>query len=139
MKKVLILLLCFTMIKKVTAQPDYSKYPVYHGTDLGLTYSKTASAFRIWSPQAVAAELILYKEGTGGEPIKTIELIKGLNGTWFKKLSGNLAGTFYTFRVKMADEWSNEVPDPYAKAVGVNGKRAMFIDLQQTDQPGWYT
>ena len=139
MKKILILLLCFTMIKKITAQPDYSKYPVYHGTDLGLTYSKTASVFRIWSPPAVAAELILYKEGIGGEPIKTIELIKGLNGTWFKKLAGNLAGTFYTFRVKMADEWSNEVPDPYAKAVGVNGKRAMVIDLQQTDPPGWYT
>ena len=31
----------------------------------------------------------------------------------------------------------NEVPDPYAKAVGVNGKRAMIIDLNETNPAGW--
>jgi pullulanase len=124
-------------MKKITAQPDYSKYPVYHGTDLGLTYSKAASSFRIWSPQAISTELILYKEGLGGKPIKSVELTKGLNGTWFTKLAGDLKGSFYTFRVNLNNTWSNEVPDPYAKAVGVNGKRAMVVDLNSTDPAGW--
>ena len=139
MKRTFILLLCFILMKKITAQPDYSKYAVYKGKDLGLTYSKAASAFRIWSPPATAAALILYKEGIGGEAVKTIELTKGLNGTWFTKLVGDMKGTFYTFRVKINDAWSNEVPDPYAKAVGVNGKRAMVIDLKKTNPPagGW--
>ena len=137
MKRIFILLLCFMMMKKITAQPDFNKYPVYQGTDLGLTYSKTASSFRIWSPTATAAELILYKEGLGGVSLKTIELTSGINGIWFTKLPGNLKGIFYTFRVKINNAWSNELPDPYAKAVGVNGKRAMVVDLKETDPVGW--
>ena len=34
-------------------------------------------------------------------------------------------------------KWLNEVPDPYAKAVGVNGKRAMVVDLKETNPAGW--
>jgi len=126
-------------MKKITAQPDYSKYAVYKGTDLGLTYSKSMSAFRIWSPPAAAAELLLYKEGAGGEAFKTVSLTKGTGGTWLTKLPGDWKGTFYTFRVKVNEAWSNEVPDPYAKAVGVNGKRAMVLDLKQTNPKGWNT
>jgi pullulanase len=29
------------------------------------------------------------------------------------------------------------VPDPYAKAVGTNGKRAMLVDLKKTNPTGW--
>jgi pullulanase len=137
MKKIVTALLCLTTITKMIAQPDYSKYPVYNGADLGLTYTNTAAAFRIWSPPATAAELILYKEGLGGSPVKTVQLTKGLNGTWFTKLPGNWKGVFYVFRVKLSNGWSNEVPDPYAKAVGVNGKRAMVIDLKETNPAGW--
>jgi len=137
MKKFLTALLCLTTITRMIAQPDYSKYPVYNGADLGLTYANTAAAFRIWSPPATAAELILYKEGLGGSPVKTIQLTKGLNGTWFTKLPGDWKDVFYTFRVKLANGWSDEVPDPYAKAVGVNGRRAMVIDLKETNPAGW--
>jgi len=31
----------------------------------------------------------------------------------------------------------DEVPDPYAKAVGTNGKRAMVVDLKKTDPTNW--
>ena len=43
----------------------------------------------------------------------------------------------YTFRVKINNKWNNEIPDPYAKAVGINGKRAMVIDLKDTDPKNW--
>jgi pullulanase len=138
MKNTIVILLCFIIMKKITAQPDYSKYAVYQGKDLGLTYSGTASAFRIWSPSATAAELLLYKEGTEGNAFKIIQLTKGINGTWFTELNGDWKGVFYVFRVKINDTWSNEVPDPYAKAAGVNGKRAMVIDLKATNPAGWY-
>ena len=137
MKRIFILLLCFVTMKKITAQPDFSTYPVYKGTDLGLSYTKTASLFRIWSPTAIAAELILYKDGSNAGPLKTVQLTKGLNGTWFTKLSGDWKGTFYTFRVNINSAGSNELPDPYAKAVGVNGKRAMIINLKETNPVGW--
>ncbi len=45
---------------KVTGRLIITAYPVYNGTDLGLTYSPTQSAFRIWSPPADNAQLLIY-------------------------------------------------------------------------------
>ena len=41
------------------------------------------------------------------------------------------------FRVQVDNKWLQEVPDPYAKSVGVNGKRAMVVDLDDTDPVDW--
>ncbi|MBL0357036.1 MAG: type I pullulanase [Chitinophagaceae bacterium] len=137
MKNYFLLLLFSVVIQKATAQFFGKGYSPYTGKDLGLTYSATSSTFKIWSPTAVAAQLLLYKEGLGGTPFKTVALAESINGTWEVKLDGEWKGNFYTFRVKIKDTWSNEVPDPYAKAVGINGKRAMVIDLYETNPPGW--
>lgn len=139
MKRTFILLLCSMFIKKITAQPDYKSYPVYYEKDLGLTYSKEFSIFKVWAPTAAAGELLFYKEGDGGKPFKTINLEKGIRGTWHSQVEGDLAGTFYTFRVNIDGKWSNEVPDPYAKTAGVNGKRGMVVDLKTTNPAGWDT
>ena len=137
MKKIFAFFTLICPLQQLRSQPSYSQYPLYNGIDLGLTYSKANALFRIWSPPAEKAQLILYRAGENGTPLKTIELKKGLNGTWFVKLNGDLEGTFYTFRVMVNGRWSNEVPDPYAKAVGINGKRAMVVNLKATDPPGW--
>jgi pullulanase len=115
----------------------YDQYPVYKGNDLGLRYTKAHSRFRIWSPPAEAAQLLLYKAGSDPSPFKTAELKKGKSGDWSIRLTGNWKGAFYTFRVKIGGAWSEEVPDPYARAVGMNGKRAQVVDGKDTDPPGW--
>lgn len=137
MKRIFLVYLFFLVMSNSYAQTNYSKYPVYSGNDLGLTYTKAFSAFRIWSPAAEEAELLLYKDGDGGESLKTVKLKKSINGTWSVKLDRDFKGTFYTFRVKTNSKWSNEIPDPYAKAAGVNGKRAMVVDLKETNPAGW--
>jgi pullulanase len=137
MKKIILLYLFVLLMPQLYSQTDYSKYPVYSGKDLGLIYSKTFSQFRIWSPVAEEAELLLYKEGEDGESFKTAQFKKSGAGTWVVKLPGDIKNIFYTFRVKVDGKWSNEVPDPYAKAAGVNGKRAMVIDLKETNPAGW--
>ena len=116
MKRILFMLMFIFLLFKVKGQSAFSQYPVYNGTDLGLIYSKTNSLFRIWSPVAEQAQIILYKEGENGIPIKTIDLKKSLGGTWFTKLNGDLKGTFYVFRVMIKGNWSNEVTDPTAFA-----------------------
>jgi len=117
----------------------YDAYPVYKGTDLGLTYSPKESGFKIWAPTAEKAQLIFYKEGIDGIAVSTIDMNKAVDGTWFSKISGDLKGKFYVFKVQLNGKWLNEVPDPYAKAVGANGKRAMVIDLKETHPAGWET
>ena len=49
---------------------------------------------------------------------------------------GDLNGTYYTYSVLINDVWT-EACDPYARTTGVNGKRAMVIDLDSTDPEGW--
>lgn len=120
-----------------TQVTDFSKYPAYNRNDLGLTYSATESWFRIWAPVARQVQLLLYKDGEGGEPMAAYDMVKAGGGTVVIKIPGDLKGRFYTFRAKINDQWMAEVPDPYAKAVGVNGKRAMVVDLKDTNPPGW--
>jgi pullulanase len=116
---------------------DYSRYPVYKGTDLGLTYSSKQSFFRIWAPTAEKAELLLYKEGEGGPLLQTISMKKAAGGTWTVVLPGDQNGKFYTFHVQIEGKWLDEVPDPYTKATGVNGKRGMVVNLKQSNPSGW--
>jgi pullulanase len=116
---------------------QFGSYPVYEGADLGLTYSKQSSSFRIWSPPAEKAQLLLYKEGLHGSAFQTIDMKKSSNGTWATTINKDIKGTFYTFRVMIHNVWLNDVPDPYVVAVGVNGKRAVVIDLDDTDPAGW--
>ncbi len=116
---------------------SYEKYPVYNGADLGIVYTPKSTSFRIWSPVAEEAELILYTDGEGGKEISRTKMKKDVQGTWTALLKADAIGTFYTFRTMINGEWKNEVPDPYAKAVGVNGKRAMVVDLKKTNPEGW--
>ncbi len=120
-----------------TQKIDFSKYPVYNGKDLGLTYSPRWSQFKIWAPTATEAEVIHYADGVASKEISRSKMTKDDDGVWTAIERTNIRNKFYTFRVKIDGKWSDEVPDPYAKAVGVNGKRAMVVDLNETNPDGW--
>lgn len=116
---------------------SFADYPVYEGKDLGLTYGEKKSTFKLWSPSAEAVQLHFYKESLGGQPIATKKMRHGKNGVWQLTIKENLKGQYYTFQAKIDGKWLSEVPDPYAKAVGTNGKRAMVVDLKTTNPEGW--
>lgn len=120
-----------------TEYASFDEYPFYKGDDLGLTYTPQKSTFKIWVPTAEAVKLNLYAAGEGGTPIKTENLEYDGKGVWAIAIQEDLKGKYYTFQVDIKGSWSNEVPDPYAKAVGVNGNRGMVIDLKVTDPDGW--
>lgn len=115
----------------------FSHYPVYHGDDLGLSYSPSKSSFRIWAPTADEVQLLLYTEGSGGDECYSLMMNSDECGTWVASLPGDWKGKFYVFRALIDNVWMDEVPDPYARIVGVNGKRAMIGDLRDTDPEGW--
>ena len=117
----------------------HTGHPVYQGKDLGLHYTVSASHFRIWSPPAAAAQLLLYRSAGDVTAYKIIDLQKGEAGTWFTRLDGDQKGIWYNFRVNINGQWSQAVPDPYARAVGVNGKKALIFDPRDTNPKGWTT
>lgn len=115
----------------------YLSYPVYEGNDLELSINGKTASFRLWSPEAQAVKLRLYKNGRGGEPIETIDMNKAENGTWTASVTPVPYGKFYTFQVQTAGKWLDETPGIWAKAVGVNGHRAAVIDFSITNPEGW--
>ena len=116
---------------------DTKIYPVYHGDDLGLTYTPQQSVFKIWSPTADAARIIFYGSSLGKDQLGSHLMTKSANGTWTISFDKDLKGQYYVFQVLVNDKWLAEVPDPYAKAVGTDGKRAVVIDLKDTNPTGW--
>ncbi len=137
MKKCFMLLGFFTQLFTGKAQaPDFSKYPVYSENDLGLTYTPERTVFRIWAPSATKAELYIYNTAEQATT-RPYSMTRGKNGLWMHALTGDQKGRFYTFRVYVNGKWSAEVPDPYVKAVGVNGKRGFIADLMETNPSGW--
>jgi len=137
MKKLIVLIVLIATASYGTAQNISSRYPVYNGKDLGLTYSPKAATFKIWAPTATAARLNLYKSDMGGSVIRSINMNKGENGVWQITVPENLKNSYYTFQVNIGNAWGEEVVDPYAKACGTNGLRAQVIDLKETNPVGW--
>lgn len=139
MKQLSLLLMVLSFIQSmINAQKiDYTQWPEYTGTDLGLTYNQLHTQFRIWSPIAQEAHLLIYSDGIYGHPEKIYKMKQDVSGTWLYSTDGNLEGKFYAFTVKINNRWSDTVPDPYCKAVGTNGKRAQIIDLNKTNPNEW--
>lgn len=112
-------------------------FPLYEGDDLGVIWKDNEVYINVWSPSASAVSFQLYKAGHGGNALKVISLKRQIKGNWTHKLVGNWEGFYYTFKIKYKDTWLNEVPDPYAKAVGVNGDRGMIVNLDKTNPDLW--
>ena len=110
----------------------------YTGDDLGAAWTAEKTSFRVWAPTATAVFVNLYESGTKGtnDLIEQIPMTADVNGTWVAEKAGDLNGVYYTYSVDMGGT-VNEACDPYARATGVNGHRAMVIDLDSTDPDGW--
>ncbi len=119
------------------AQQGYDSYPTYEGNDLGVTYTKTKTIFKVWSPKAETIRLRLFKDGYLSKSFKQVSFKASEAGVWVAELNGDFKNVYYTYQTKILGRWMAEVPDIYAKAVGVNGKRGMVVDLNVTNPTNW--
>jgi len=122
----------------IYSSPDFESEFTYHGNDLGATWSAEKTCFRLWAPTADAVSIQLYR---GGDAAKKDELVqfpmkRDIRGTWYAEYAGDLNGIYYTYFVTHGTDIV-EACDPYARTTGVNGMRAMIIDLSSTNPAGW--
>lgn len=116
---------------------EFEREYTYGGDDLGAVWTPVKTTFRVWAPTAQKVWLNLYENGDDSTRLnERAAFYPGKNGTWTVKIPGDLHGMYYTFSV-LVDGGERETCDPYARAVGINGKRAMVIDLSSTDPAGW--
>jgi len=109
----------------------------YTGDDLGATIVNGSTNFRVWAPTAQKVELNIYAEGNGGSAEQVVEMQAAEKGTWTAVANGSLSGKYYTYTAYFDGKVNKDIVDPYAKTVGVNGKRGMILDMSSTDPDGW--
>ncbi|WP_339653249.1 type I pullulanase [uncultured Maribacter sp.] len=140
MKQILVFIMGITLLSSCKNQKqnaDFDSYPTPINENLWTNYSKESTLFKVWSPAAQEVKLRLFKTGNNSEAFTTKQLKKETNGLWELKIDGDLNGTYYTYQVKINGRWLEETPGIYAKAVGVNGNRAMVVDLNATNPDKW--
>ena len=122
-----------------STQAFEEKY-IYHGCDLGSQWSPCKTVFRVWAPTAQEVTVNLYRTGNieANDLLVQLRMQPDINGTWVAQRLGNLHGLYYTYQV-LVDGQLKEACDPYARTTGVNGHRAMILDLKSTNPDGWET
>ncbi|MDO4160844.1 MAG: type I pullulanase [Prevotellaceae bacterium] len=96
-------------------------------------YTPESTRFQLFAPDsAKRVTLRIYDDAQVEKPVKTVKMKRVSTDTYSATLKGDLKGKFYTF-----DIGKGESAGVFAKAVGVNGKRAAIIDLDSTDPDGW--
>lgn len=130
-----------------SAKTDYQAYAknldktTYSGNDLGASYSKDSTTFKVWAPQAASVKVNIFEhgsddEGDGGSIETKVLSLDKKTGVWSVSLKGDYINKYYTYSVKTGDD-VKETADVYAKACGVNGKRSMVVDLNSTNPDNW--
>lgn len=119
---------------------EFEAQYTYKQNDLGAIWSPEKTAFRVWAPTAQKVRVKLYRTGDykAKDLLTSLEMKPDAEGTWIAEKKGDLHGVYYTYQVTI-DGKRRECCDPYARAVGVNGHRAMILNPRSTDPDGWET
>jgi pullulanase len=125
------------VLAKLYDSSDFIAKYTYTGDDLGNTYSKTETKFRIWAPTAKSVSIVTYaKADTKDADGVLTPMVSDVNGTWTLTMPGDKSGLIYNYRVTL-EKVTNEAVDPYVRATTVNGKRGVVVDLTQTNPANW--
>lgn len=139
----------FVSFEKLYETPKFETYYCYEGDDLGMTYNKNFTTFKVWAPIAANMTLLLYEKGNDTPAIyndgvltRTDKYLKGWfmaykqGGIWELTVTGDLKGYYYNFQVDNYQGTTTTV-DPYVTAVGCSGIRGLVYDKKDTNPVGW--
>ena len=89
----------------------YDEKNAYDGTDLGCTYTKEKTVFKVWSPEAQSMTLNLYATGSdkeeGAKNLGKYEMTKTDRGVWEYTYTG-IYMSFFNKRTHIAEEESEQ-------------------------------
>jgi pullulanase len=132
-----------TNAEQTTAKPFGAPElaPEENGPDqnvaLGAIYTPQATTFRLFSPTAKAAYVVLYDQAEGTEGRLETPLSPQQNGIWDQTINGDLSGKFYTYRLEGPDlDSHHEVLDPYATNAVASSTRGRIAPLPPALPPG---
>ena len=98
-------------------------------------YTPRQTTFRLFAPKDAKEVAVVYDlsyDKTAGVKEKRVAMKLDKDGIWTATVKKDLAGSHYRFVVD-----GRRSPGVFAKAVGVNGKDAVVIDMNTTNLEGW--
>ncbi len=108
---------------------------VYFADDLGASYNKDSTIFKVWSPIAQEMKVVIYNDYNDNIG-KVYPMSKAEQGVWVFKLEGDYKNKYYNYRISI-NGIERETPDPYAKGATANSKKGMIVDFAAINPQGW--
>ncbi|RRD96108.1 type I pullulanase [Clostridiales bacterium COT073_COT-073] len=114
---------------------------LYQGNDLGISFAEDTIGIKLWTPAAGKVELLTYDSYTSENfevdklsPDTITEMdYDSDTGIYYTELNKEFnENKFYLFRLTFGDQVKYAV-DPYAVAVGINGKMGALVDINAPD------
>ena len=112
----------------VTSFKNFDVDYFYNGDDLGFTYSKEKTTWKLWAPLASKVVLFLRKDN---ENFLTYKMNREEKGVYSLTLDGDFENYKYRYQVVNSGHTSL-ITDPYAKASSANGRDSIVIDFSKT-------
>ncbi len=109
--------------------PNFDEEYNYTGNDLGFTYSKKKTVFKLWAPLASKVAIMLREDAQSDYVIYYLK--RGEKGVFSISLNGNYDGYHYLYAVTNS-EIVSYTTDPYGKASSANGKESIVVDFEKT-------
>ena len=138
---------CFVSFEYLYKTSRFTQYYTYSGDDLGMTYTKEKTTFKVWSPISANILVKIYDSGKprslypeeGIDSGETHSMYYTGSGVWELTVAEDLKGKYYTYQVTNPGGTNIEAMDPYAKACGVNGVRGYIYDhnAEEANPTGW--
>lgn len=102
-----------------------------------VVYSPKSTTFSLTtSPDVKKVDVVISDNDsdTAQQLVKSMKRVGA--GKWKLTVKNDLKGKYYVFSVYNQAQ-PDHTPGLFAKAVGVNGKRGVIVDLKNTDPDGW--
>lgn len=113
---------CILTYGKVVRTKVFDEMFYYDQDDLGPTYSKKMTCFKLWAPISTQVFVLIEQE--------VYALKKGKKGVWEVCVHKDLEGKSYTYLHHVNNKWV-EVCDPYAIAATANSQKSIVVNPQK--------
>lgn len=115
-------------VNNATDFPGFDDEFYYDGNDLGATYTKNSTTFKVWAPLASKVSLFIKKDLNS--KFETYKMNREDKGVYSLTLEGDLDGYLYRYAVTNSG-LTILTTDPYAKGSTANGKDSAVINFSR--------
>lgn len=112
--------------QKLIAMPSFDTQFYYDCNDLGATYQKDQTTWKVWTPTALQVSLVVHQK----DKRCSYSMSKNQSGVFSITLVGDYDGTIYTYLVNHGASYI-ETLDPYSYGSISNAKGSVVINLER--------